>query len=145
MIKLRLNPVFILTLITTFLCLQWASAHVHISSNHAHNNQNHQHQLQNHSHSLSKHFNTHHADAIDIALSTDDAHSPNHSKTVDLDPECSTPSTHHKTPVLAITAAYYQLRITPNIASQQIIARVPHKVRFLDQSTLNPRAPPVYL
>ena len=140
MSKLRLNPIFLTAILIAFLAVQWvsASAHIHLSQNHHHNNSKHEHQLQSHSHQLATHLQNSHADAIDTA------HPSETSKTVDLDQACSTPHGYFKTNITAFVTPNFPLNFKMETCRFYLSNSHQHTPSYLNQSNVNPRAPPIY-
>ena len=140
MIKLRLNPIFLFAIILAFISVQWVSSstHIHLSENHQHDNHDHQHSIQSHSHALAKHHQTSHADSIDSF------HAPESSKSVNLDQECSNLHTVYKSANLTLILPDYPLNLKTESVSLYRTIEDFQSPSYLNQSNVNPRAPPIY-
>jgi uncharacterized protein involved in copper resistance len=82
-IKQRINAALLFLLITAFLAVQWAPAHVHLTGQHEHSGERHRHSAEAHAHQAA----AIHADAIDFAHSQLDE-----AQVVSLDHDALTPS-----------------------------------------------------
>ena len=140
MSKLRLNPIFLTAILIAFLSVQWVSTsvHIHLSQNHEHDNSDHQHQLQSHSHQLAAHQQTAHTDSIDTF------HAPESSKSVDIDQECSNLHTVYKSANIALILPDYPLNLKTESVSLYRTIENHQFPSYLNQSNVNPRAPPIY-
>ena len=50
MAKFRLNRAMLFVLVTAFLSMQWAPAHIHLAEHHDHGGSHHQHEVEAHAH-----------------------------------------------------------------------------------------------
>ncbi|MDT8384515.1 MAG: hypothetical protein RRB22_08875 [Gammaproteobacteria bacterium] len=133
MIKYRLNIALLFVLITAFLSMQSATAHIHLAELHDHDGSHHQHQSAAHAHqSMVDHY-----DAIEFS------HQADHANVVDLDHECSTTAKnkYEKPSGFIVTRAHRQPVRSASVSIELPVV-INTKLNYLYYSTINPRAPP---
>lgn len=114
--------------------MQWSATHIHLPEHHDHNNSQHQHDIEAHAHRLANH----HADSIGSLQHTDN------SNVVELDQQCGTTAVKKITPGIAIIASSkLQLSLFQPV-SFELAGHLNNKLGYLDHSTVNPRAPPLF-
>jgi hypothetical protein len=130
--KRHLYQALLLLLISAFLCMQWASAHIHIAEQHDHGDGHHQHLSQTHAH----HFSNHHADLIDAAQPI------HHGQIVELDHDCHAPKgSGHNDSAAAIPHSMQPLAL-PGIESVSFTLTTFAPLNPPQRNIAQPRAPP---
>jgi len=119
--------------------MQWSTAHIHLADQHHHGGDHHQHAVESHSHhTIAAHASNHHADAIDTA------HSDQHTTIVELDNDCNASNGKTKTPGNALITSTVWQSTLPSIHRNHYARFFDFKPGYLDQSTIQLRAPPLY-
>ncbi len=133
--KIRINKAFFLFVVTAFLTMQWATAHIHLAEHHDHDGSHHQHDVQAHAHqSIS-----HHGDVIDVF------HQSSDDNIVELDQESSVPC--WKTlgdKVFVAVLVYAPLLPIPQYSHIKLSKADNPQQSYLSYATHRPRAPPAY-
>lgn len=129
--KLRLHYPLLFILITAFISMQWASAHIHLAEKHDHDGI-HYHAAEGHANNLTAHSST----------AVDSSHFVDTSNTVDLDNQFNTPSGKNKVPDLAYFSPIFQQhsQVQDNRFKLPFTETLSYNQRYL--SVANPRAPP---
>jgi len=136
MTQFRLNKAIFFVLAMALLSMQWSTAHIHLAEHHDHDGIDHQHQVKTHVHQSFSHN-----DSVDsnkqIFLQPINV--------VDLDHGCHVFRWNNidDQPVV-LTSASLQLNIYPHTNSLESASLSSSKRRYLDYSTINLRAPPIF-
>jgi len=135
MAKFQLNHTLLFVLITAFLSMQSATAHIHLSDHQNHNNNQHHHDLEIHAHQSIEH----HTDVIQSSHQTDSHY------TVELDHEFNEQKLEKpkKPSTTTILPATQQLTIIPTLKTN-LPNLICCKFSYFYYATTNPRAPPKY-
>jgi len=137
MTQFRLNKTIFFVLVTALLSMQWSTAHIHLAEHHDHDGIDHQHQIKTHVHQSFSHNH----DSIDsnkpVFLQSINV--------VELDQSYNVFRWNNidDQPVVLISASL-QLNIYPHINSLESASLSSSKRRYLDYSTINLRAPPIF-
>ena len=160
--KLAFHYLLLLFLVTAFLAMQWAPAHIHLSERHNHDDTHHQHQINTHAHSLANQAifaaepttqtatnSTHHQNLIDHANTfsnqfADSAapHQSSHKNIIVLVHKWSlTQQEKQPNPFTLVNKAISQVQPPSQVKIKRPI--IHHtKQNHLDTSTVHSRAPP---
>ncbi|PHS71864.1 MAG: hypothetical protein COB22_06765 [Cycloclasticus sp.] len=126
------NYLLLLLLVTAFLTMQSATAHIHLGEQHNHDETHHQHQAEIHAHNL--------ATQTTVVA---DSHQESHANVIVLIHECSIPKQEKQknlsTALIAKSASLLQPFLLVNIKIPEITNA---KLSYFSFSTVNPRAPP---
>lgn len=135
MTKFRLNTAMFFVLVTAFLSMQWAPAHIHLAEHHDHGGSHHQHEVEAHAH---------------LSITQDD--NPNSStfqtdkhdiNVVEIDHQCNTKSgSHLDDQFIASTSYDFHLSFPPIKNSLESTKFNSSKLRYIDYTTIHGRAPP---
>ncbi len=129
----RLNYAFLFVLITTFLTMQWTTAHIHLVKKHNHDEIRHLHQIEEHAHNLTDQY------VSDITSTK----TVSHTNVIELDHNCSlqkSKTQKNSSFAVALTVSY---SLPPLLLfSIKIPVYTDAKLDYFDRLTVNPRAPP---
>jgi len=147
--KLRLTHSLLFVLITAFLSMQWSVAHIHLEGHHDHGEAHHQHQVEAHAHhALAQHASSHsnsqhHIVANHHPDTIDSANVDIHINVVELDHDCNATNGKIKTPANAVIASiiWQSTRPLTSTFHQPHFANI--KASYLEQSSIQLRAPPL--
>lgn len=131
MAKYRLNQILLFVLITAFLAMQSASAHIHLAEHHDHDGSHHQHHSEAHAHqSIGSH-----ADAIDFS------HQIDHANAIELAHECHIgKGTKQETSFAVLVAPAFRQPAIFEYIGIKLPALVNTRLSHLYRSTVNLRA-----
>lgn len=135
MTNFRFNRVLLFVLVTAFLSMQWASAHIHLAEHHDHDGSHHQHEVEVHAHqSITQDDNS------SISAHQIDNHNVN---VVEIDHPCNTKSGNHfNDQCIALISDDFHLSYPPLRSSIEPAELNISKLRYIDYSTIYARAPP---
>lgn len=124
------NYLQLLLLVTVFLTMQWAPAHIHLNEYHDHGSIHHQHQTETHTH---KTIDEHVLDQI------------SHANVIVLDHECCFPKLEKQTNISTALVTKVVSVLQPlMLTSINFPAFSNSKLSYFDLSVVNPRAPPIF-
>lgn len=133
--KFRDNKIFFLILLLSFLSVQWSSSasHIHLSEQHAHEGAHHEHVVDAHAHEQAFSYESSH--------SLDDL-----GKLVELDHDCNRSATKYDSQIIALNLVSNLNNVHDQTATvyNKLFTSNHSKRRYLDYSTINLRAPPIF-
>jgi len=137
MTQFRLNKAIFFVLVTALLSMQWSTAHIHLAEHHDHDGIDHQHHIKTHVHQPFSHTDGSIDSSQQIFLQPINV--------VELDHGCNVFRWNNidDQPVV-LTSTSLQLNISPYINSIESAILSNSKRRYLDYSTINLRAPPIF-
>ncbi len=133
MTKFRLNHLLLLIAIIAFFSTQWTTTHVHLAKFHDHNAaEYHQHLIKVHTHQSIDH----------CAVATDVTHQQDYSNTIELGQEYRfSKNGKQKLPSIVAVNTSFRLQHSSSVTGE-IQSVFCGRLRNLNHSTINPRAPP---
>ena len=136
MIGFRLNKAMFFVLVITLLSMQWSTAHIHLTEHHDHSESHHQHNFDSHTHSsLIQH------ESITASFNETNDHESN---LVELDNDCNIHKWNNSNDqYLALNFTTLQANTLPSVNSTISIFHS-SKRRYIDYSSISPRAPPKF-
>jgi hypothetical protein len=139
--KFRLKHSFIFVLITAFLTMQCATAHIHVAESHEHDGGQHRHNSEAHSHPI---FNQH-SDSLDSTHHSDVVDSENQFDygVIELDHQCITTKVKHKESPSILASVFIFTQHKFSLFSRiDLSVTLSTKLNYLDRSIVYLRGPP---
>lgn len=133
--KFRINKAIFFVLITAMLSMQWSTAHIHLAEHHEHDGSHHQHTTKAHTHQTFTHSDDFIGSSQKVYLQE--------TNVVELYDDCNIKNHNNvnEQPIV-LSSVDNQLNITPYVSSIEPLEISNSKRRYIDDSTINLRAPP---